>query len=212
MNYDDIRKYNNDRACVERDGKFGYIDRDTEEVIPLIYDAAKDFSDGVALVCREGKWGCIDVDGNEVLPLQYDGGVNFVDGYGAMCREGKYAIIDKTGREVTPYIYDKVVHPFADGLAMVTIDGKYGYVDTKGVEVVPVEYLVMGRFCEGLAATRDEETGLYGFIDRDRLPMRRRSFAAPDPRNSDWKIGNYICLRLIGIDFARGCARFIPAR
>ena len=66
MNYDDIRKYNNDRACVERDGKFGYIDRDTEEVIPLIYDAAKDFSDGVALVCREGKWGCIDVDGNEV--------------------------------------------------------------------------------------------------------------------------------------------------
>ena len=66
MNYDDIRKYNTDRACVERDGKFGYIDRDTEEVIPLIYDAAKDFSDGVALVCREGKWGCIDVYGNEV--------------------------------------------------------------------------------------------------------------------------------------------------
>jgi hypothetical protein len=27
--------------------------------------------------------------------------------------------------------------------------------------------MVMGRFCEGLAATRDEETGLYGFIDRD---------------------------------------------
>ena len=94
MNYDDIRKYNNDRACVERDGKFGYIDRDTEVVIPLIYDAAKDFSDGVALVCLEGKWGCIDVNGNEVLPLQYDGGVNFVDGYGAMCREGKYAIIE----------------------------------------------------------------------------------------------------------------------
>jgi ribonuclease R len=56
------------------------------------------------------------------------------------------------------------------------------------------------------------EFGIYGFIDRDRLPMRRRSFAAPDPRNSDWKIGNYICLRLIGFDFARGTAKFIPAR
>jgi len=57
------------------------------------------------------------------------------------------------------------------------------------------------------------EFGIYGFVERDRLPMRRRlERNAPDPRKGDWKIGNYICLRLIGIDFARGCARFIPAR
>lgn len=57
-----------------------------------------------------------------------------------------------------------------------------------------------------------EEFGIYGFVERDRLVMRRRSSYAPDPRQSEWKPGNYICLRLTGIDFARGCARFIPAR
>ena len=61
--FDDIRKFNNDRACVERDGMYGYINRDTDEVIPLVYERANDFSDGLALVCQAGKWGYIDTEG-----------------------------------------------------------------------------------------------------------------------------------------------------
>ncbi len=58
-----------------------------------------------------------------------------------------------------------------------------------------------------------DEFGLYGFVERDRLrPRRSLSMRPGDPRKSDWKIGDYICLRLISIDFARGCAIFMPAR
>ena len=57
------------------------------------------------------------------------------------------------------------------------------------------------------------EFGIYGFVERERLPRRRRDgFRSGDPRDSDWKIGDYICLRLSRIDFARGSALFLPAR
>ncbi len=58
-----------------------------------------------------------------------------------------------------------------------------------------------------------DEFGLYGFVERQRLrPRRSYSMHPGDPRKSDWKIGDYICLRLCSIDFARGCANFMPAR
>ena len=57
------------------------------------------------------------------------------------------------------------------------------------------------------------EFGLYGFVDRERLrPVRSLNMRHGDPRKSEWKIGDYICLRLVGIDFARGSAKFMPAR
>jgi ribonuclease R len=58
-----------------------------------------------------------------------------------------------------------------------------------------------------------DEFGIYGFVERDRLrPRRSLSMRAGDPRKTDWKTGDYICLRLVGIDFARGSAKFMPAR
>lgn len=56
-----------------------------------------------------------------------------------------------------------------------------------------------------------EEFGLYGFVAKEHL-RRKNSLRLPeDPRKSNWKVGNFICLRLHCIDFARGSAVFVPA-
>ncbi len=60
-----------------------------------------------------------------------------------------------------------------------------------------------------------EELGLYGFVPVDALPGNRRrgKFSLYGEKNSSssFKLGDYIYLRLAGIDFARGSAIFVLA-
>jgi hypothetical protein len=52
-------------ARVELNGKWGYIDKEGKEVIPIKYDWARSFSEGLACVKLNGKWGYIDKEGKE---------------------------------------------------------------------------------------------------------------------------------------------------
>ena len=60
-----------------------------------------------------------------------------------------------------------------------------------------------------------EQLGLYGFVPVDALPGNRRrgkySLYGEKNSSSNFKLGDYIYLRLAGIDFARGSAIFVPA-
>ena len=71
---------------------------------------------------------------------------------------------------------------------------------------------IVAKIVSGGLQVEIAEYGLYGFVERERLPRRRTFGRADDPRRSEWKVGDYICLRLNRIDFARGSALFIPAR
>lgn len=50
VKYNKIYEYKEDFAKVELNGKYGFIDKTGEEVIPCIYDDVHDFKDGLALV------------------------------------------------------------------------------------------------------------------------------------------------------------------
>ncbi len=60
-----------------------------------------------------------------------------------------------------------------------------------------------------------EQLGLYGFVPVEALPGNRRrgkySLYGEKNSSSSFKLGDYIYLRLAGIDFARGSAIFVPA-
>lgn len=58
------------------------------------------------------------------------------------------------------------------------------------------------------------ELGMYGFVERERLPgeYRRSDFGFREERgHKKYKPGDFIYLRLSRIDFARGSALFVPA-
>src|ERR1700704_3111972 len=52
---------------VEKDGKFGFIDRTGKIVIPLQFDSANDFHEGLALVTSNHKTMFIDMTGKTVV-------------------------------------------------------------------------------------------------------------------------------------------------
>lgn len=78
--YDDIDCLSEGLARIERDGKYGFIDKTGKVVIPLNYDDTWSFSEGLALVSRNGKYGFIDKTSKVVIPLKYDKADSFNNG------------------------------------------------------------------------------------------------------------------------------------
>ena len=63
-----------------KNDKYGYIDKQGNEVIPCKYDYAGGFRDGITTVKKNGKYGYIDKQGNEVVACKYDYAGGFSDG------------------------------------------------------------------------------------------------------------------------------------
>lgn len=139
------------RASQWVDGKYGYINRLHQVVIPHIFDNCGDFSDGVAYVgiySEDGtRYGCIDRYGNIIIPCIYD-----------WCSEPRYDVIyvklngmeacfTKDGKECIPMIYDHIdlFFPGNNGLALVkSTDERYGFIRRNGDVVIPISY----DYCE----------------------------------------------------------------
>ncbi|WP_026476125.1 WG repeat-containing protein [Alkaliphilus transvaalensis] len=62
--YDEVSYYSEDLAIVGKDHKYGYIDREGELVIPMIYDYVEPFVDGYAVVKKGDVYMVIDTNNN----------------------------------------------------------------------------------------------------------------------------------------------------
>ena len=164
VSYDYINHFYEGLAYVEKDGKYGFIDKTGKEIIPCIYDYVSYFNEGLSKVKKDGKYGFIDKTGKVVIPCIYDDDVSFFDEE-FLCKEkdGKYGLIDKTGKVVIPCIYDGI-SGFHEGITMVEKDEKWGFIDKTGKVVIPCIYDGISGFHEGLASV--EIDGKYGFFDK----------------------------------------------
>lgn len=171
---------------VRKNGRYGFLDADRREVIPLIYEAAWNFREGLARVRKNGgKYGFIDKTGKEVVPIIYDSAEDFKKEFALVQKNFKYGYVDTTGRVVIPLIYDE---PNIDGTGQFSRDGyailkkndKFGIADTSGNLVVPLEYdtfdtdiLAKEYFPNGLACAKKD--GKWGYIDtkgKVRIPFQ----------------------------------------
>ncbi|RLI97118.1 MAG: hypothetical protein DRO96_01495 [Candidatus Aenigmatarchaeota archaeon] len=70
-NYDFVDSFSERLARVEKNGKWGFIDKKGKVVIPLEYDDAGSFSEGLAWVKKNRKLGFVDKKGNVVKWIGY---------------------------------------------------------------------------------------------------------------------------------------------
>lgn len=81
--------------------RYGFIDRDGNEVVSPKYIESRDFHDGVAAVQTADGWGYIDKTGKEMLVPQYAWAGDFTDGKAFVTEQnGKTWLIDKSGKKV----------------------------------------------------------------------------------------------------------------
>lgn len=161
--------------------KWGAIDREGHEVVPMMYDNMTRFLDGTAgfgVYDYNGdlKWGIVDESGNELVPAQYDqldplGSDLFL----AVVNGNDCGVIDKNGEVVVPFEYSyngSWLRYISNGLLQLAKqEGVYvnkGFVNLEGYTVVPFEFNILDSFSEGLAAAGNEWFGgdrNIGYID-----------------------------------------------
>ena len=189
IKYREVGKFKGGRARVGKyengEMKYGYIDRNGKEIVPIKYDDGADFSEGLACVEVGGKIGFIDKRGKEVIKIKYKYWhcynevadytpiSNFRCGLACVIIGNKWGYINKKGKVVIPAKYDKA-YRFSENRAFVCIGDKYGYIDKKGniIGSLKYDYTVFDLdFREGCAkvykARQTSFDGEFGIINKN---------------------------------------------
>lgn len=82
--WEDGRPFYEGRAAVKENGKWGFIDKYGNMVIPAVYEPVDSYPDyhsafdqGIALVKKNGLHGIIDTKGNEIVPIKWKAFADF---------------------------------------------------------------------------------------------------------------------------------------
>ncbi len=156
--YHSLHAFSEGLAAIYLDGKWGYIDRSGQTVIPIKYEQVSPFSGGLAVVQLHGRTGCIDRTGKEIVPCQYNDVRNFADeavvaenisetSYRTYLHE--LTFFDKTGKRISErkYFYEtettygkRSTLDFSDGpvpmYANINGEKEWSYIDGTGKEVI----------------------------------------------------------------------------
>lgn len=117
---------------VEVDGKWGFMNRQGDMVIPAVYDRAESFSEGLASVKVNGKWGFIDARQTTKLLSLGDCSGSVSEGLAPVQVNGKRGWVDRNRGMAIPAVYAYVCS-FSGGLAQVRM-WERGYIDSKGTQ------------------------------------------------------------------------------
>jgi WG containing repeat len=168
---------------VQKEGKWGFINKRGVLVIPATFQSAGEFAGGVASVEFEnGEWGYINQKGITVIKPQFQGGGDFSEGLAVIIIDGKYGYIDSHGRQIVPPQFDRAYN-FSDGLAQVEKQGRISYINKKGEMIIAPKYLTTNDFHSGLASVGiiKGEKLKYGYIDaRDKWVIKPKYSWAGD--------------------------------
>lgn len=170
---------------MNKEGRWGYLDRNGLVVIPAKFLLACDFVEGLACVETEEGYGYVDKAGVFAIKPAFNSADSFSEGL-ARVRQGElWGFIDKSGKFVVKPQYTSA-QVFSEGLAYVEMyeesaakSGrmilKWAYIDKSGRFVIGPKsgeggweiaqyYPECTEFSEGLAAHR--ANGKFGFIDK----------------------------------------------
>lgn len=110
---------------INKNGKWGFKDREGKFVIEPIYDEVFNFKEDLCCVQKDELFGYIDRQGKEVIPPVYNCALSFSDGYACVYKGDKCGYINAKNEVIIDFKYDAGT-PMSDGECRVKKDGKWG--------------------------------------------------------------------------------------
>ncbi len=161
--FDLIYPFDGGYARVVSELKWGLLDENLEQVVPMEWDFIGELSENRRIVKRGNLYGFInEYHQTEVSPVYTQVG-NFSGGLACVKNsDGKWGYIDPFGQVIISFQFDDA-NDFSCGRALVKTDGLYGYIDPQGVLVIPAKFTEAYSFFEDRACVREEE--LYGYLN-----------------------------------------------
>lgn len=175
----------NSWRIVSYNGKYGFIDKTNQVVVPLKYDDVycgdkkgmymNDWSEGDLMsVCLNNKWGYINRSNEIVVPILFDKvegkylSSRYIDpGNNRVVKDGKYGTVNYNGDIVIPLRYDILEDDYEKELLFAKYDGKYGYIDRTNNLIIPFKYDFTSGFNKESNYAVVGLNGKYGFIDKN---------------------------------------------
>lgn len=169
-------------------GKFGFINKDREIVIPCVFDGAYNFSEGLCAVykydmpsrakCYQSSlYGFINKKGEIVIPMTFNNNYGnifryeFKDGYVIVQQPlpTRETFIDYSGKPLQGFSWYDSISRFSDGLALFRTNGQYGYLKRNGQVTIEPSFDVAFSFENGYACVGKNINGeiKYGCINTD---------------------------------------------
>ncbi len=139
--YNDIRFFEDGGiARAQRDFKWGWIDMNSEEIIPCKYKQVCDMEDGYAAI-KENKddtWGIVSMTGKVVVPCnKYESLSMFKNGYAMVKLNNLWGFVNEEGEEVISCQYADVKKFTVKGLVKVLpLRGDWITIDKTGKQVI----------------------------------------------------------------------------
>ncbi len=130
--YDYARKFSEERAIVEINGKYGCIDKYGNLIIKAKYDNIRDFTEGLAAAKSNNKWGYISKAGDIQIEFKFDDVVDFSEGLAAVKITGEWGYINNIGDMVIKPQFDSF-NSFKNGRVDVKYGGKSGMMTKDGM-------------------------------------------------------------------------------
>ena len=194
--FDDAYFFYGELARIKLNGRYGFIDKKGNLVIPARYHLAHDFSCELSLVEDSIYYEhFIDTKGEKVfgLPKGVDIAEPFINGFSKVLSQYftyetktptqhyKIGFMNTIGDLVFATDADDV-GDFDRGRAIIIKNKTLGLIDTTGNYILKPKYDYIGTFCEGLALVRKGK--YYGYIDTlGKLVIKTKYINASDFAN-----------------------------
>jgi len=131
-------------------GKYGYINEQGEEVIPIQFEGARDFSEGYAAVnLGDNSWCFIGKTGKRISGFYEDAGKDsylqdgFKDGLALVFNRRKWGCVDYNMREIIDLVYDDIEflsNCEFNSFLKARIGEKWGIITRNGYEITDFIY------------------------------------------------------------------------
>lgn len=141
--YDDSGLQNEGMLAVMKNGKIGFLDESSFEIIPCIYDDVSAFYYGYSTVCFNGLWEIIDKFGQKISRFSSDTPCMFMPGgrYYTASRRGKFNVFPlDPKRMVTDPIFPYDSIAFIDEYENLFFGEKNGIWKMESTDNVPVPF------------------------------------------------------------------------
>lgn len=115
-------------TAVKRKGKWGFINRANQLVIPATFDHAESFVDNVALVQEMSLYGVIDKTGQKIIETGYNNIELAMNNYLIVNNGALYGVVSSKGEVVVPMIY-RSIRIFDKNLLILTDKNGISYFD-----------------------------------------------------------------------------------
>ena len=158
--------YAQELALANKDGKFGYLNRNGEWHIEPQFVLAKNFSENLAAAMNDDKkWGYINRKGEWVIQPSFKKAKYFNSGIAIVLSKKDWIYIDASGEQILNDVNTDHLFDFSEGFAKIRRKGRIGFINTSGETIVEPTFEVATNFFNGFSRVIYKDD--FGLIDTE---------------------------------------------